>query len=577
MDSRTAAHVLTQIGALLEVKGEQKFKARAYAGAARSLIALDTDDLGPLLRSGELAETPGIGPSTLSVVRELVETGESAYLNKLREGIPEGLLELLRVPGLNAAKIQVIHDALGVDTVEDLERVAQNGQLAELPKFGKKTAERILKGIEILRRNAHLKRFPAAAVEAHLLLANVVKHPDVTHADVAGSIRRHNEVVADIDIVAECSADPARVAGSFARSPGVSESKTYDDPGSVHIRFVDGTHIDMHCVTKADYPVALWRATGSTAHVEEMNVLAQTKGFEIKGNSLTKKDGKRVKLEDEDAFFAALDLQPIPPEMREGMGEIEAAGRRELPNLVTYDDLRGALHCHTEYSDGTATIEAMANAAKERGWDYIGISDHSESAFYAGGLKRDKLLRQLEEIEELNARMNGFRVLKGIEADILADGRLDYDAGILDGFDYVIGSIHSRFSMDGDAMTKRVLTALDDPHLTILAHPTGRLLLSREPYAIDVEAVLEKAAKTGVAVELNADPHRLDLDWRYCRQAKELGVTIEIGPDAHSPASLDNVHFGIGMARKAWLEAGEILNARSADDVLAFARKRRGT
>jgi DNA polymerase (family 10) len=257
------------------------------------------------------------------------------------------------------------------------------------------------------------------------------------------------------------------------------------------------------------------------------------------------------------------------------MGEIEAAARKELPHLVVFEDIRGALHCHTEYSDGTASIEAMANAARERGWDYIGISDHSESAFYAGGLKRDKLQRQLEEIDELNTRMNGFRILKGIEADILADGRLDYDAQILDQFDYVIGSIHSRFSMDGDAMTKRVLAALDDPHLTILAHPTGRLLLTREPYALDVEAVLEKAVKVGVAVELNCDPHRLDLDWRYCRQAKELGVTIEIGPDAHSPAALDNVHFGVGLARKAWLEAGEILNARSADDVIAFARGRR--
>jgi DNA polymerase (family 10) len=575
MDSRSAAHVLSQIGALLQVKGEQKFKARAYAGAARSLIALDTDDLAPLLRSGELADTPGIGPATLSVVRELVETGESSYLNQLREGMPEGLLELFRVPGLNAARIQVIHDALGVQTLEDLERVAQNGQLAELPKFGRKTAEKILRGIEILRRDAHLKRFPAAAIEAHLLLANIVKHPDIAQAEVAGSIRRHNEVVGDIDIVAECSADPAKVAASFARSPGVSESKIREDPGSVHIRFVDGTHLDMHCVTKDDYPVALWRATGSTAHVEEMNVLARNKGLEIAGNSLIRKGGKRVRLKDEDAFFTALDLEPIPPEMREGMGEIEAAARRDLPNLVTFDDLRGVLHCHSDYSDGTATIEEMANAAKERGWDYIGISDHSESAFYAGGLKRDKLLRQQDEIDRLNAEMKGFRILKGIEADILADGRLDYDAEILDGFDYVVGSIHSRFSMDGDAMTKRVLAALDDPHLTILAHPTGRLLLTREPYPIDIEAVLEKAARVGVAVELNADPHRLDLDWRYCRQAKELGVTIEIGPDAHSTAGLDNVHFGIGMARKAWLEAGEILNTRSADDVLAFARRRR--
>jgi DNA polymerase (family 10) len=402
-----------------------------------------------------------------------------------------------------------------------------------------------------------------------------VKHPDISHADVAGSIRRHNEVVGDMDIVAECSGDPAKVAESFARSPGVRQSKTREDPGSVQIRFVDGSHLDMHCVTKADYPVALWRATGSAAHVEEMNAFAQNRGFEIVGNSLLAKGGKRVDLKDEDSFFAALDLEPIPPEMREGMGEIEAASRRELPALVTFDDIRGALHCHTEYSDGTAPIEAMAVAARERGWDYIGISDHSESAFYAGGLKRDKLLQQHEEIDRLNAEMKGFRILKGIEADILADGRLDYDAQILDSFDYVIGSIHSRFSMDGDAMTKRVLAALDDPHLTILAHPTGRLLLTREPYAIDIEAVLEKAADVGIAVELNADPHRMDLDWRYCRQAKELGVTTEIGPDAHSPAALDNVHFGIGSARKAWLEAGEILNARSADAVIAFAQSRR--
>jgi DNA polymerase (family 10) len=577
MDSRSAAHVLSQIGALLEAKGDQRFKARAYAGAARALVALDTDDLSPLLNSGELIETPGIGPATLSVIRELVETGESSYLSRLQEGMPQGLLELMQVPGLSVGKIQVIHDALGVETVEDLERVAQNGQLAALPKFGKKTAEKILRGIEISRRNAHLERFPAAAVEAHLILANVEKHPGVTRAAVAGSIRRHNEVVADIDIVAECPADPEDVAESFARAPGVSKAKTGDEPGAVRIRFVDGTRLDVYCANSADYPMALWRATGSTAHVEEMTVLADKKGFEIKGNWLAKKEGKRVPIASEEALFAALGLVAIPPEMREGMGEIEAAARRELPELVNFDDLRGVLHCHSDYSDGTATVEEMANAATERGWSYIGISDHSESAFYAGGLKRDKLARQHDEIDRLNAQMKDFRILKGIEADILADGRLDYDAETLDRCDYVIGSIHSRFSMDGDAMTKRVLAAMDDPHLTILAHPTGRLLLSREPYAINVEAVLEKAADVGVAVELNADPHRLDLDWRYCRQAKELGVTIEIGPDAHSTAGLDNVHFGIGMARKAWLEAGEILNAGSAEDVIAFARRRRGS
>lgn len=576
MDSRSAAHVLTQIGALLQLKGEQRFKARAYAGAARALIALDTDDLGPLLRSGELADTPGIGPATLSVVRDLVETGESRYLNQLSEGMPSGMVDLIRVPGLNAQKIQLIHDELGVDTLEDLERVAQNGELAKLPKFGKKTAEKVLRGIEIVRRDAHLQRFPAAIVQAHMLVTNVDRHPDVEHAEIAGSIRRHNELVADVDIVAMCSKDPLKVAESFARSPGVREAKPRDDePASVHIRFVDGTHLDIHCVNKADYPVALWRATGNSSHVEEMRELAKSRGFEIRGNALVGPNGKRISLENEEALFAALDLEPIPAELREGMGEVEASARRALPNLVVYEDLRGILHCHSDYSDGVATIEELAQGAMERGWDYIGISDHSESAFYARGLKRDRLLRQHEEIDELNAKIEGFRILKGIEADILADGRVDYDAEILDTFDYVIGSIHSRFSMDGDAMTKRVLAALDDPHLTILAHPTGRLLLSREPYALDVEAVLEKAAEVGVSVELNADPHRLDLDWRYCRMAKELGVTIEIGPDAHSVAGLDNVHFGIGLARKAWLEAGEILNSRSADDVIAFARKRR--
>lgn len=578
MDSRTAAHFLSQIGALLEVKGEHKFKARAYAGAARALVALDTDDLGPLLRSGELAKTPGIGPATLAVVGELVETGESSYLARLLEGMPSGLFDLMRVPGLGASKIKLIHDALGVETVEDLERVALSGELAELPGFGKKTAERVVKGISILKRDTHLERFPQAAIEAHLLVANVAKHPGVVRADVAGSIRRHNELVADIDIVAECRVDPVSVAESFARTPGVKKATPGREPGSVDIRFVDGTHLDMHCVARGDYGVALWRSTGNSAHVQQVTAHAEKKGFTIEGNSVLRKS-KRVEVDDEEGLFAELGLAWIPPEMREGMGEVEAAASGKLPELVVYDDLRGVLHCHSEYSDGAASIADMADGARQRGWSYIGISDHSESAFYAGGLKRDKLERQHEEIdrlnEELNEELTDFRILKGIEADILADGRLDYDAEILDRFDYVIGSIHSRFSMDGAAMTKRVLAALDDPHLTILAHPTGRLLLSREPYALDVEAVIEKAAEVGIALELNADPDRLDLDWRYCRQAKERGVTIEIGPDAHSPAALDNVHFGIGLARKAWLERGEILNTGSADEILAFARRRR--
>lgn len=575
MDSRTAAHVLSQISALLEIRGTQRFKAKAYTRAARAVLALDTDDLGSLLRSGELAETAGIGPATLSVIRDLVETGESPYLARLREGVPQGLVGLMRVPGLTPARLQAIHRELGIETAEELAEAARDGRLAALPRMGAKTAERILLGLEFRKRSARLERYPVAAIEANLLRTSMARHPDVTRAEVAGSVRRFNEVAADLDIVVECRGDPVKVADSFTRSPGVKTANRSDNGRSATIEFVDGTLLDIHCVSKAEFPIALWRATGSRAHVDQMLEHIGARGFRLEGDRLVGRNGKAVPVASESAFFKTLALQPIPPELREGRGEIEAALDSGIPELVTFEDVRGVLHCHSEYSDGTASIAEMAAAAKERGWTYIGISDHSEAAFYAGGMKRDDVLRQHEEIDQLNSKMRGFRILKGIEADILADGRLDYDTAVLDRFDFVIGSVHSRFSMDREKMTARVLAAMDDPHLTLLAHPTGRLLLSREGYSIDLEAVIEKSADTGVAIEINADPHRLDIDWRYCRQARERGVTIAIGPDAHSTASLDNVHFGIGIARKGWLGAEDILNARSADGVLAFARERR--
>ncbi len=576
MDSRTAAHVLSQIGALLEIKGEHRFKARAYVTAARALISLDADDLGVPLRSGALAATSGIGPATLAVIRDLVETGESSYLTRLLEGVPEGLLGLLKVPGLTPQRLQLIHDELGIDSAEELKEAARDGRLAKLPRFGPKTAEKILKGMEFLERNSHLLRYPAAAIDAQVLLASIGKHPDVVRAEIAGSLRRHTEIIADVDIVVECKSSPAGVADSVMRSPGVKTAVAGDDARSAKVEFVDGTRLDIFCASKSEYPVALVRATGNAAHVEALEKRAEELGMKLEGDRLLGPNGKALRLAGENALYRALGLVPVPPELREGRGEIEAAAVDELPNLVTVADIQGVLHCHTEYSDGTASIADMAGAARARGWSYIGITDHSEAAFYAGGLKREDLLRQHEEIDRLNSQFRGFRILKGIEADILADGQLDYDADVLSSLDYVVGSVHSRFSMEESEMTRRVLAAMDDPHLTILGHPTGRLLLSREPYAIDIDAVIEKAGATGVAIELNADPHRLDLDWRHCKRARDLGVTIEIGPDAHSEASLDNVYFGVGMARKGWLEAGDILNARSAGEAIAFAAKRRG-
>jgi DNA polymerase (family X) len=574
MDPRTASHTLSQIADLLELRGENKFKVRAYRSAARSVLALETDDIGPLHRSGKLAAIPGIGKATLGVLTELIENGESRYLEELRTSTPEGLLDLMRVPGLATTKIQQIHETLGVETLQQLEDAARNGRLAALPRFGPKTAEKILQGIGFLRETSSLSMYPHAVNHARLLLAQVDRHPDVVRATIAGSIRRRREIVRDIDIVAACAAPPEQVAASLARMRGVRDAKGVGGK-TVSIRYVDGTLLHLHCVSEPQFAVALWRATGSMEHVREMSERAASRGLTIDEDSLRDGNGRPVEVSDEVALFAALGMSYIEPELREAKGELDAASAHRLPSLIEPGHIRGVLHCHTRHSDGTASVAEMADAAKDRGWSYIGITDHSESAGYAGGLTRDRILRQHEEIDEVNELGLGIRVLKGLEADILMDGRVDYPPDIADRFDFIIGSIHSRFAMDQARMTERVLRALDDPNLSILGHPTGRLLLSRDPYPIDIDAVIEKASEVGAALELNADPKRLDLDWRLCRRAKERGVIIEIGPDAHSTRGLDVMDVGVGIGRKAWLEPQDVLNTRSADDIVSFARERR--
>jgi len=573
MDPRTASHVLRQIAAHLELNGESTFKVRAYEQAASALVALDTDDLSPLYRSGELAKLQGIGPATLSVVRDLIETGESRYLEQLRASTPSGLLDMLRVPGLGTAKIRMLHETLGIDSIESLEDAARDGRLANLPRYGPKTAAKILKGIDFLRRTGTRRLYPAAAAEGARLLAMVRAHPGVVDAELAGSLRRRVETERDVDIVAACRERPSQVAASFANAPGVRHARSVGH-ASVTITYVDGTCMDLYCVEPTDFAVALWRATGSVEHVEQVAALLGERGFALEGDHLVDERDALVPITDEATLYSHAGLAFVPPEMREGRGEVEVAMRGAIPALIEASDLRGVLHCHSNWSDGKATIAEMAAAAGERGWSYIGITDHSQSAFYAGGLSRERVLAQHDEIDALNAAPAAVRILKGVECDILADGTLDYDDTLLDRFDYIVGSVHSRFAMDRATMTARVLRALDDPRLTILGHPTGRLLLSREPYPIDIEAVIDKAGEVGVAIELNADPHRLDLDWRHIPRARERGVPIEIGPDAHSPRGLDHVNTGVGIARKGGLTAGDVLNTRSADDVLAFARAR---
>jgi DNA polymerase (family 10) len=574
MDSRTAAHTLNKIADALDVTGAPKFKSRAFRKAAKSILQLDTDDLAPLLENGELAGTPNVGPATVSIIRELVETGESSYLAKLTDGMPEGLIGLLRIPGLNIKKVHEIHAELGVETIDQLEEAAKSGKLATLKGLGPKTAQKLVEAIRFARESHPQRLFINAVISASQLVESLRRHPDITRAEIAGEVRRRMEVVGSLEIAAECKGDPYEVAQSLGAMAGVESADATPD-GVATLRFVDGERLVVHCASHDEFGVALWRATGNHSHVDAVTTASEDAGISIQGNRVVGKNGKVIPTPDEETFYRAVGLQFVPAELREGRGEIEAAKTRSLPRLVEYSDLRGVLHCHSDYSDGTVSIAKMAKAAKERGWEYIGITDHSQAAHYAGGLKPEDVLRQHDEIDKLNANTKGFRILKGIEADILQDGRVDYDEKLLERFDFVIGSIHARFKQTGAQITERVLKAMDNPLLTILAHPTGRLLLSRPPYDLDIDAVLAKAVEKKIAIEVNADPHRLDLDWRYLHDAKRRGVMIEIGPDAHSPLGLDATELGVATARKGWLEAPDVLNTRSAEEIISFAKKKR--
>lgn len=571
---------------LLELHGEPRAVVHEYQSAARHVATLDADSIADLVAQSpaELAATgskdaPPVANAVLPVLRELFESNSSSLLESLQEQTPEGLLEMLLVPGLGPAKIRLIHDGLHVETLQELEQAARDGRLASLPKFGDKTAGKIRKGIADLRASGAPVLWGHANSEAERLRAGLAAHADTLQVAIAGSIRRRSETVRDIDMVASVIGSPSVAAATLAHATQRVHDVLGGGGRTVTVRFDDGARMDLACVRPEQFALALWRATGSHSHVRAVIERASARGFTLAGDELRSADGHLVPVANEAELYSHLGMDFIAPELREGEGEVEAAALRTLPQLVSNGDIVGAVHCHSQYSDGGATIIDMASAAIALGWRYLGISDHSQSNTYAGGLAREAILRQHEEIAAINAAFERdgteFRVLQGIEADILPCGRVDYDAQFLDRFDFVIASIHSRYGMDERQMTDRVLKALDDPHITILGHPTGRLLLTREPYAIDMQAIIRKAGAVGVAIELNADPHRMDIDWRMCRMAKQCGTIVSIGPDAHSPQGLENAALGIATARKGWLEAGDILNSRSALQVLEFARARR--
>lgn len=540
---------------LLELRGEDG-RARAYRAAAHGPGLSATED--------EVAE----------VVSELELTGGAILLDELREETPEGVFEMLRLPGLGPVRIRAITTGLSIDTLPELEAAARDGRLAALPRFGARTAERVLRAIVAYRAAGAPLLLPHAQAEAAKLADAVGARPGVQRVEVAGEVRRHLELVRELVVVAACDGDPVAAAAALAHAPEVDEASGVGT-ALLTLRFDDGVRARIHCVRPEEFGVALVRATGSDAHVRALETRAQRRGLTLGAVRIIDGNGQLVPTPDEADVYRALALSQVAPELREAGDEVDAAQHGTLPGLVNFGDLRGVLHCHSSYSDGGSSIPALADAARRRGWSYIGVTDHSQSAMNAGGLTAERIARQHDEIDEVNARATDVRVLKGVEADILPCGRVDYPVEVLDRFDFVIASVHTRMGMNEAQMTERVLKALDDKHVTILGHPTGRLLLTREGFPIDLDAVMEKAGRTGVALELNADPHRLDLDWRVLRGARQHNVRVSIGPDAHSVDGLDHAAIGVGMARKSWLEPIDVLNAAPVDEVLAFAARRR--
>jgi DNA polymerase (family 10) len=578
MKAPEAAGVLSEISMLLEVVGGDPFRAKAYATAARRLEASGAD-LTRLAAEGRLTTLPGVGAGIAEVLRELVETGHSSLYDRLAAETPIGLYDLMRIKGLGPKRIRTLYADQGIDSLDKLEEAALAGRLAGLPGIGAATEKKIVESVAFARAARGRRRLYAALEVAERLLEWLDTLGTVQRAEAAGEVRRDLEVVDSVDLVA-ASKEPAAVLAAFrALSGGTSTSPPADD--RAEIQFSDGLRARLVCVPPARWATALLYATGSAEHLAQLEARAESLGLRLAADGL-RRGGRRVAARDEAAVYEALGMAYVEPELREGWGEVEAAVAGTLPRLVEVGDLRGTFHCHTTYSDGRASVAEMGEAARARGWRYLGIADHSQSAGYAGGLPPAKVRNQQAEIDGWNRALGGkgkqrVRLFKGVESDILPDGRLDYDDDVLASFDYVVGSVHSAFTLGERAMTERLVRAVSNPRLTILGHATGRLLLRRDGYEVDVRAVIDACAEHGVAVEINADPARLDVDWRNARYAAERGVLVPINPDAHSTASLDHVQWGVRVARKGWLGPRDVLNAYELEEVEEiFAKRKQG-
>jgi DNA polymerase (family X) len=582
MDKDRVAEILVEIGRLLELKGENPFKTRAYENAARALEGL-TEPLPKLVAENRLAEIKGIGEGIQKKITDLVSTGKLAYYDDLKASVPPGLVEMLQIPGLGPKKVKSMHDRLGIETIEQLEAACNAGQIASLEGFGEKTQTKILEGIRFRRAHASRHLLSDALAVAEPILDRLRGHADVIRCSAAGSVRRFKEIIGDIDLLAS-SRNPARVIDFFASQPGVqSVSAKGDTKASVILQ--GGIQSDLRVVSDAEFPFALAYFTGSKEHNIVMRQRAIERGLRLNEYGLfqSKEETRDPKLlvacRTEEEIYQKLDLEYIPPELREDKGEFAAAEKDQLPKLVEWTDLKGSLHNHSNWSDGRHTLEDIAAHMQELGCAYWAITDHSKSSFVANGLDARRLRNQLEAVEKLNeqiaAQGSDFRLLTGSEVDILADGKLDFPDELLARLDVVVASLHQGFSQNEAETTKRLIRAAGNRYVHMLGHLTGRLLLEREPYKLNQQAVIDACAETGTWIELNANPNRFDLDWRLWPYAKSKGVKCVINCDAHRNEQAGFLRLGAGIARKGWLAKADVINTLPLPKLIKELKRKR--
>ena len=561
------ADILESIAQLLDLKGENPFKIRAYTNAARAIETFAGDFMA-MAREKRLAEIDGIGTSTAEKISELAITGKLPYYDKLKAEFPASLFDLFELQGLGGKKIKALYEKLNISSLEQLEKACNDGTVAALPGFGEKTAANILKSIEQRKQHAGQFRLGDVAHDAEQITDDLREHPDVIQVAVAGSYRRRKEVVHDLDFIVSTNS-PESVSEYFVTHPLV-DSIQAQGPTKSSVRLKSGVQADLRVVTNEQYPYALVYFTGSKEHNIVLRNRALQHGWTLNEYRLgpveSKAKYKKTQsaslpaVREEADLYSALGLDFVPPELREDRGEFAAAERHELPALLEKENLRGTFHNHTTASDGRSSLAEMAGAAQELGLQYLGIADHSKSSFQAHGLSAEQLLSQIKEIAKLNKTFEHFKLFTGVECDILKDGSLDFPDEILAQLDYVVVSVHAVFNLPEAEMTKRIIRAISNPYVTFLGHLTGRLLLQRDPYQVNIPAVIEAAAETGTIIELNASPHRLDMDWRWWPLAKEKGVKCAINPDAHHTSGLQHLWFGVAAARKGWLTRSDVVN-----------------